>query len=145
MFKAVEQIPSNKHQYKHDKKSRSAFELMSQTLGQEIGMMILFLKTGKLDFAIWKGSRLKTAADVRKVFMKDSKIVYDMVKKMTNKTWGSKAAMYMGDKMDWESTRGLMAWSFLLDAIHHRGQLSTYLRPMGGKVPSIYGPSADTQ
>jgi uncharacterized damage-inducible protein DinB len=28
---------------------------------------------------------------------------------------------------------------------HHRGQLSSYLRPMGGKVPSIYGPSADTQ
>jgi uncharacterized damage-inducible protein DinB len=27
---------------------------------------------------------------------------------------------------------------------HHRGQLSTYLRPMGAKVPSIYGPSADT-
>lgn len=27
--------------------------------------------------------------------------------------------------------------------IHHRGQLSTYLRPMGAKVPSIYGPSYD--
>lgn len=27
---------------------------------------------------------------------------------------------------------------------HHRGQLSTYLRPMGGKVPSIYGPTADS-
>lgn len=29
--------------------------------------------------------------------------------------------------------------------IHHRGQLSAYLRPMGGKVPSIYGPSGDEQ
>ena len=29
-------------------------------------------------------------------------------------------------------------------SVHHRGQLSTYLRPMGGKVPGIYGPSADT-
>jgi len=28
-------------------------------------------------------------------------------------------------------------------SIHHRGQLSSYLRPMGGKVPGIYGPSAD--
>ena len=28
-------------------------------------------------------------------------------------------------------------------SVHHRGQLSAYLRPMGGKVPSIYGPSAD--
>ena len=30
-------------------------------------------------------------------------------------------------------------------SVHHRGQLSSYLRAMGGKVPSIYGPSADTQ
>jgi len=31
----------------------------------------------------------------------------------------------------------------LKHTIHHRGQLSSYLRPMGVKVPSIYGPSAD--
>lgn len=31
----------------------------------------------------------------------------------------------------------------LEDHIHHRGQLSVYLRMVGGKVPSIYGPSAD--
>jgi len=30
-------------------------------------------------------------------------------------------------------------------SIHHRGQLSTYLRPMGGKVPSIYGESYDAR
>jgi uncharacterized damage-inducible protein DinB len=29
-------------------------------------------------------------------------------------------------------------------SIHHRGQLSSYLRPMGAKVPSIYGPSGDS-
>ena len=28
-------------------------------------------------------------------------------------------------------------------SVHHRGQLSTYLRPMGSKVPGIYGPTAD--
>jgi uncharacterized damage-inducible protein DinB len=31
----------------------------------------------------------------------------------------------------------------LKHSVHHRGQLSTYLRPMGGTVPSIYGPTAD--
>ena len=34
-------------------------------------------------------------------------------------------------------------WFMLSDQIHHRGQLSVYLRMAGGKVPSIYGPSAD--
>ena len=34
-------------------------------------------------------------------------------------------------------------WGMLHDEIHHRGQLSVYVRLAGGKVPSIYGPSAD--
>ncbi len=33
-------------------------------------------------------------------------------------------------------------WSILFDHVHHRGQLSVYLRIVG-KVPSIYGPSGD--
>ena len=36
-----------------------------------------------------------------------------------------------------------MAWSFLFDIVHHRGQLTTYLRAMGSTVPQIYGPSGD--
>jgi uncharacterized damage-inducible protein DinB len=31
----------------------------------------------------------------------------------------------------------------LKHSVHHRGQLSMYLRPMGAKVPSIYGESHD--
>jgi hypothetical protein len=34
-------------------------------------------------------------------------------------------------------------WFLLSDQIHHRGQLSIYLRMADGKVPSIYGPSGD--
>jgi uncharacterized damage-inducible protein DinB len=34
-------------------------------------------------------------------------------------------------------------WFMLHDQIHHRGQLSVYLRIAGARVPSIYGPSAD--
>jgi uncharacterized damage-inducible protein DinB len=34
-------------------------------------------------------------------------------------------------------------WFLLHDQIHHRGQFSVYLRMAGGKVPSIYGPTAD--
>jgi uncharacterized damage-inducible protein DinB len=52
------------------------------------------------------------------------------------------AAMLLGDQK-WPDKKYKMAWGFLFDAIHHRGQLSVYIRPMGGKVPSIYGPSAD--
>jgi uncharacterized damage-inducible protein DinB len=39
-------------------------------------------------------------------------------------------------RMDW-------LWFLLHDQIHHRGQFSIYLRMAGGRVPSIYGPTAD--
>ena len=39
-------------------------------------------------------------------------------------------------RMDW-------LWFLLHDQIHHRGQFSVYVRIAGGKLPSIYGPTAD--
>ena len=36
-----------------------------------------------------------------------------------------------------------LLWFMLLDSIHHRGQLSVYVRLAGAKLPSIYGPTAD--
>jgi uncharacterized damage-inducible protein DinB len=42
---------------------------------------------------------------------------------------------------DWRPSDFL--WFLLHDQIHHRGQLTVYLRMAGGKVPSIYGPSGD--
>ena len=44
---------------------------------------------------------------------------------------------------EWEFPQPEAFWSNLMDEIHHRGQLTIYLRQAGGRVPSIYGPSAD--
>jgi len=57
--------------------------------------------------------------------------------------WDGPARFKMDGNVVWETTVGDMLWGILFDAVHHRGQLSAYLRPMGAKVPSIYGPSAD--
>ncbi len=57
--------------------------------------------------------------------------------------WDGSGKFLMNGQVVWETSLGDMLYGFLFDAIHHRGQLSTYLRPMGAKVPSIYGPSAD--
>ena len=144
VMKAVEAVPKNKHSYKHDKKSRTTLELLQHTFGAESGMIPHFLKTGTLDFATWPQPQWKTAEDVKKEFVKNIKNIEKMVKRMDQKKWSAKAQMYMAGKLEWEDPRGKIAWEFLLDLIHHRGQLSTHLRPMGGKVPSIYGPSADS-
>lgn len=42
-----------------------------------------------------------------------------------------------------KGTRGTLMFGMMCDMIHHRGQMSVYIRLAGGLVPSIYGPSAD--
>lgn len=74
----------------------------------------------------------KNAAELRK-----------RAERLDDATWGKPARFLVEGNVAWEAPLGDMLFGFLFDAIHHRGQLSTYLRPMGGKVPSIYGPSAD--
>lgn len=65
------------------------------------------------------------------------------LKKLDDKTWEEKKVQVFADGQVYEETLSGMFWGILFDAIHHRGQLSVYIRLMGGKVPSVYGPSAD--
>ena len=55
----------------------------------------------------------------------------------------SMITMPVGPKQMGQVRRGDAMWMFMYDGIHHRGQLSVYQRLAGGKVRSIYGPSAD--
>jgi uncharacterized damage-inducible protein DinB len=64
---------------------------------------------------------------------------------MDDESWMSPAKFLFEEQLIMEGPRMQLAWGLFLDSVHHRGQLSTYLRPMGSKVPSIYGPSADDQ
>jgi uncharacterized damage-inducible protein DinB len=59
------------------------------------------------------------------------------------KRWTTKAQFRMNGRvaLDWP-VRDIL-WMFHFDMIHHRGQLTTYLRPLGARVPSIYGKSGD--
>ena len=62
---------------------------------------------------------------------------------LDEKAWQRKVQFLVEGKVMQEPPLGQFLWYLFFDAIHHRGQLSTYIRPMGGKVPSIYGPSGD--
>jgi uncharacterized damage-inducible protein DinB len=68
-----------------------------------------------------------------------------VVAKMDDASWNKPAEFYYQGKVVSNRPAGEFIWFCLFDAIHHRGQLSAYLRPMGGKVPAIYGPSADEE
>jgi uncharacterized damage-inducible protein DinB len=59
------------------------------------------------------------------------------------KRWTTKAQFRVNGRVALDWPVGDILWMFHFDMIHHRGQLTTYLRPLGGRVPSIYGKSGD--
>lgn len=48
-----------------------------------------------------------------------------------------------GGQLAFEQPRHQVIRDAFLHAAHHRGQLTVYLRLLGAKVPSVYGPTAD--
>lgn len=62
---------------------------------------------------------------------------------LKQKQWEEPSQLRLGEQVVLERPLEEIMWLFHFDLIHHRGQLSTYLRPMGATVPSIYGKSGD--
>ena len=139
--KVIAAIPAEKADYRPDSILRSAIDLAWHIVASEVR----FLKaaaSGAFDFG--GGTRpesVRTPADVvewySERFAKD-------VDRLTQTSSDQLVKVI--------DFRGLFQWPAVLfvqlglsHSIHHRGQLSTYLRPMGAKVPSIYGESYDAR
>ena len=111
-------------------------------LAQSEAALVKLLDTGEIQ---WSESKPPAGLDaIVSAFETNAKAVNERLAKVDEAGWEKKGRFLMGgDAPAWEDTLGAFVWGFLFDSIHHRGQLTTYLRPMGGKVPAIYGPSAD--
>jgi uncharacterized damage-inducible protein DinB len=72
-----------------------------------------------------------------------SSALADKLARLSQAQWEQTARLWVGGQVVLEKTVGEVLWLFHFDLIHHRGQLTTYLRPLGSKVPSIYGKSGD--
>jgi len=66
-----------------------------------------------------------------------------LVEELPDERMNGTVPFYTGPKTIGEIPLMDFLWIMLHDEIHHRGQFSVYLRMADGKVPSIYGPSAD--
>lgn len=53
--------------------------------------------------------------------------------------------MRRGDHVIWSKTRAAMARHHIKHMVHHRGQLSVFLRLLGVPIPELFGPTADTR
>ena len=121
--------------YRPDPKSRTAKEIAWQIVCEE-KMIIDALETGKAEWAppADADDDEGSAAGVREAERRNGEALERTV------------VGALGGHLEFfgqQRPASPMAWSFLFDIVHHRGQITTYLRPMGSTVPQIYGPSGD--
>jgi uncharacterized damage-inducible protein DinB len=132
--RVLERIPEGST-YRPDPRSRTAQEIAWQIVGEE-RLIIDALETGR--FA-WNAAPMpQTMAEVLAAYDAQAAGMGDRWRALPEARWFG--TLDLGGR---ERPASAMAWSFLFDIVHHRGQITTYLRPMGSTVPQVYGPSAD--
>ena len=139
---AIKALPTdmNKLEFKPDPKSRTSHEIIGHILPHAESLLHC-IDTGDINEV---QHVFKSTEEAANYFETNSNLLVEKLKTVSDEDWDSKVVtlslngrkIYEGKMMD-------MFWTLLLDSIHHRGQLTTYYRPMGMRNPSIYGPTAE--
>jgi uncharacterized damage-inducible protein DinB len=137
--KIIEAVPLEQGDYRPDAVSKSALELAWHIASAEIFFMD-GVAAGQFDTA---GSKrpdaVRNVAEVASWYAEKFQTNFDRVAQLS-----SEQLLKIVDFRGLFQYPAVLYLQFAINhSIHHRGQLSVYLRPMGAKVPSIYGESYD--
>ena len=141
-LKVIRALPGDQLDYRPHPRSSSAGGIAWQ-LAEEQRVLADLLQSGAMEWEERK--RPETIEEIAAAYEKATNDLRPHLAKLDEAKAAEKGDFRMGGTSVWSDTISNMLWGMLLDMIHHRGQLSAYIRPMGGKVPAIYGPSADEQ
>ena len=140
--RVIERVPSEKADWKPHPKSFSLAHLT-----QLVSMMpdwITSVVQGKnIDLSEGPGYRnQKTEALLAQFdrYVRESRAAIAAAK---DEDYAKPWELTMGDKVLMALPRGVVVRQTINHLVHHRGQLTVYLRMLDVPVPSIYGPSAD--
>lgn len=136
----IESIPQSNLEYRPDPYSKTAMELAWHIAATE-QRLYGGIVAGAFDFApIPRPENVQKAAQIGQWYSDSFAKNFDNLCKLSGEQ--------LVRTIDFRGIFQLPAVAYLnfslSHSIHHRGQLSTYLRVMGGKVPAIYGESYDS-
>lgn len=131
-------------EYRPHAKSRSAWELGTHLATADV-WFIDSIATGRFD---WNPDAAKQASD-RLTNVRELTTFYEQTFPPRLASLATMAGDALAEVLDFfgimKMTRAEWIGFANNHSVHHRGQLSAYLRSMGAKVPDIYGPSADSE
>lgn len=138
--RVIAAIPLDKGDYRPDPVGKSAVELAWHIVASE-HRFLSGISAGAFDFTpINRTDSIKTSADIVGWF--DNSFAKNLEK--LEKLSPEQLTRMVDFRGIFQSPAVVFLQVCMNHSIHHRGQLSMYLRPMGAKVPAIYGESYDT-
>ena len=138
--RVIRAAPADRLDYRPHPRSTSAAGIIG-LLASELGDACELIDRGEV---AWKpGESPASLEEMAAAYERNAAELEKRLPALDEAAWEKPARFLVEGNVAWAAPLGEMLWGFLFDAIHHRGQLSAYLRPMGAKVPSIYGPSGD--
>jgi uncharacterized damage-inducible protein DinB len=141
-LKIIKAYPDDRLDLKPAEKSKNAKDLI-WTMVQDLMIANLAIK-GTIDWQVLSQPAPATLNEIITAFEAEAKKIKSKLKNTKpDKFKKSKVEFFVAPKKMDKIPLGSF-WLFILkDQIHHRGQLSVYIRIAGAKLPSIYGPTAD--
>jgi uncharacterized damage-inducible protein DinB len=140
-LKVIRALPADQGEFQPHPRSQTAKGLIwTFTVEQHIGVKAL---KGTLKMPPAFPQAPETLPEVIAAFERASAETMEAVKRAPDAHFFKSSPFFAGPGKIADVPNLDLLWFLLSDHIHHRGQLSVYVRMAGGKVPSIYGPSAD--
>lgn len=144
-LKVLQSYPEDKLDLRPSEKSRTAREL-AWVLVSDIKALSMALD-GKLDFSKALPAPVPPPTSLKEIVSALEAARTEITTKLKNLTeqhFQQKTVKFpVAPKQLGDLPLNVMGWVTVKDHVHHRGQFSVYLRIAGGKLPSIYGPTAD--
>jgi uncharacterized damage-inducible protein DinB len=136
--KVIAAVPQDKSDYKPDPKSMTARELAFHIAGADVFFLDAVIN-GKFDMSAEQPKTPDTIQEILSWYDSNFTDRVAKLKALSTDELTRQVAFFTV----MEAPAVMFLNIMLMHMSHHRGQLTTYLRPMGSKVPSIYGGSAD--
>ncbi|HEV7622111.1 MAG TPA: DinB family protein [Flavisolibacter sp.] len=143
--KMLERVPNDQFGWKPHEKSM-ALGRLAVHVAELPGWITMTIKTNELDFSTWKydPAVVDSAEELVQVFEKNIKTAVDTLKATSDEELMKPWTMRNGDHIFFTMPRIAVIRTFSMNhLIHHRAQMSVYLRLQNIPVPGMYGPSAD--
>ena len=140
--KCLERIPENLFQWKPHEKSMT-MGYLAHLVAEIPKWITLMIEKSEIDFATFEHAQIKSTADLVNHFDENLRGAKDALQNVSNEEFSQLFYLKANGQTLFSSPKKENVVSTINHWVHHRGQLTVYMRLNDIPVPSIYGPSAD--